>query len=62
MPKMVDDPFKRDNCIVWRGVLDKARLIYEAVEDVKVRTGGPSFGVIVISLEEIWVGVVSVVG
>ena len=44
------------------GVLDEARLIYKAVEDIKMRTGGPSFGVIVISFEEIWVGVVSVVG
>ena len=62
MPKIVDDPFKRDDCKIWWGVLDKARLIYEVVEDVGVRTGGPSFSVIVISFEEIGVGVVSVVG
>ena len=61
MPKMVDDPFKRDDCIVWWGVLDKARLVYEAVEDVRVRTRSPSFSIIVISFKEIWVGVVSVV-
>ena len=58
---MVDDPFKRDDCKIWWGVLDEARLVYEAVEDVRVRTGGPSFSVIVISFDEIWVGVVSVV-
>ena len=53
MPKMVDDPFKRDDCKIWWGVLDEARLVYEAVEDIRVRTGGPSFSIIGISFEEI---------
>ena len=58
---MVDDPFKRDDCVVWLRVLNKARLIYETVKDVKVRTRSPSFSIIAISFEEIRVGVVSVV-
>ena len=53
MPKMVDDPFKRDDCMVWWGVLNEARLVYEAVEDVGMRARSPSFSVIVISFEEI---------